>query len=145
MSARTFAVLIGLVYLVAGMVGFLPTMLEPPPANAPPLSVKAYYGYLLGLFPVNFMHNLVHLAIGAWGVASSRRAQAARGFCRALAVIYGALALLGLMPETYTLFGLVPLHGYDVWLHAGTAFLAAIFGWLIPDRSARKSAAAPSP
>jgi hypothetical protein len=26
-------------------------------------------------------------------------------------------------------FGFIPLHGHDVWLHAGTAALAAYFGW----------------
>jgi hypothetical protein len=46
-------------------------------------------------------------------------------------LIFGALAVLGAFPQTQTLFGLVPLHGYDVWLHAGTALVALYFGWVI--------------
>ena len=44
-------------------------------------------------------------------------------------MLYGLLAVLGLIPATNTLFGFVPLHGHDVWLHAGTALIAAYFGW----------------
>jgi hypothetical protein len=50
-------------------------------------------------------------------------------FARALAILYGLLAVLGLIPGLNTLFGMVPLHGHDVWLHAGTAMIAAYFGW----------------
>jgi hypothetical protein len=28
-----------------------------------------------------------------------------------------------------TLFGMLPMHGHDVWLHAATAAAAAYFGW----------------
>jgi hypothetical protein len=28
-----------------------------------------------------------------------------------------------------TLFGMLPIHGHDVWLHAGSAAIAAYFGW----------------
>jgi hypothetical protein len=27
------------------------------------------------------------------------------------------------------MFGLIPLYSHDVWLHAGTAAIAAYFGW----------------
>jgi hypothetical protein len=29
----------------------------------------------------------------------------------------------------YTMFRLTPLFSHDVWLHAGTAIIAAYFGW----------------
>jgi hypothetical protein len=31
------------------------------------------------------------------------------------------------------LFGLTPLFSHDVWLHAGTAVIAAYFGWGLVD------------
>ena len=144
MTVRTFAALVGIAYLVAAMLGFVPMFLEPPPAAAPPLKITAYHGLLLGVFPVNFMHNLAHLAIGAWGVAASRSARGASAFAKALAVIYGILAVMGLMPETHTVFGLVPLYGYDVWLHGATALLAAVFGWLVPASDRNKASSAPA-
>ena len=87
------------------------------------------YGYLLGLFPINLLHNLVHLAIGVWGVLAYRSFPAARLYARGLAVIYGVLTVFGLIPGLNTLFGLTPLFGHDVWLHALTAVIAAWFGW----------------
>lgn len=103
--------------------------MTPPPETAPAVGVTAFYGYLLGLFPINFMHNLVHLAIGAWGIAAARAVGGARAFSKSLAVIYGVLAVMGFIPGLNTMFGLVPLHSHDIWLHAGTALIAAYFGW----------------
>ena len=131
MTTRTFALIIGIAYLAAGALGFVPALLTAPPASGPHVSLTGFYGYLLGLFPVNYMHNLVHLAIGAWGIAAWRSAGGARAYARSLAVIYGALAVLGLFPQTQTMFGLVPIHGHDVWLHAATAIAAAFFGWVV--------------
>ena len=50
-------------------------------------------------------------------------------YARSLAVLYGVLGIMGLIPGLNTLFGLVPLHGHDVWLHLGTAAVAAYFGF----------------
>jgi Domain of unknown function (DUF4383) len=129
MSVRTFALIAGIAYLAAGVLGFIPQLLAPAPANAPQVGITAFYGYLLGLFPVNFLHNLVHLAIGAWGIAASRSVGGARAYSKSLAVIYGILAIMGLIPALNTTFGLIPIHGHDVWLHAVTAAIAAYFGW----------------
>jgi hypothetical protein len=130
MTVRTFALIAGIAYLAVGILGFVPQLLSPPPADAPSLGITAFYGYLLGLFPVNFMHNLVHLAIGAWGIAASRAAGGARAYAKALAIIYGILTIMGVIPGLNTMFGLAPLHGHDVWLHAVTALIAAYFGWI---------------
>jgi hypothetical protein len=131
MTARTFALIIGIAYLAAGVLGFVPMALRAAPDAAPALGVTAFYGYLLGLFPVNFLHSLVHLAIGAWGVAASRSTRGgARAYAKTIAVFYGALAVMGLIPALNTVFGLIPIHGNDVWLHAGTAVIAAYFGWM---------------
>lgn len=143
MTARNFALIIGIVYFVAGVLGFVPPLIFPAPDTAPGIGITAFYGYLLGLFAVNFMHNLVHLAIGAWGIAASRTMGGARAFSKTLAVLYGVLAVMGLIPALNTMFGLAPLHGHDVWLHAGTAALAAYFGWFSTRTEAdvRKAAA----
>jgi hypothetical protein len=82
------------------------------------------------LFPINALHNLVHLAIGAWGLYAFTGFPAARTFARSLAIIYGVLAVIGLIPGLNTVFGLVPLYGHDVWLHAVTALAGGYFGWV---------------
>jgi Domain of unknown function (DUF4383) len=129
MSSSTFALVLGIAYLGAGVLGLIPAALLPPPPDAPPTTVTLLYGYLLGLFPVNILHSAVHLAIGAWGITAWRGMANPKVYARSLALFYGALALMGLIPGMNTLFGMLPMHGHDVWLHAGTAAVAAYFGW----------------
>ena len=129
MSTATFALIFGIAYLGAGLLGLIPAALMPPPADAPPTHFTMLYGYLLGLFPVNVLHSAVHLAIGAWGIAAWRGMSDPQVYARSLAIFYGALALMGTIPGMSTLFGMLPIHGHDVWLHAGTAAVAAYFGW----------------
>lgn len=129
MAVRYFALVVGIVYLGAAAWGFIPGLLSPLPPDAPPLTIRALEGRALGLFPVNVVHSLVHLAIGIWGVVAWRSFDAARVYARGLTIIYGVLGLMGLIPVLHTMFGLAPLYGHDVWLHWGTAAVAAYFGW----------------
>jgi len=132
MSIRAFALMLGLIYVVAGILGFIPGITSLPPPDAPSLTVQNGYGYLLGLFPINVLHNIVHIGIGIWGLLSSNSIPMARRFAVGIAVFYGLLAVMGLFPEAHTLFGFVPLFGHDVWLHAVTAIVAGYFGFLAP-------------
>ena len=132
MTARSFALAAGLAYMLVGALGFLPGITQPPPAGAPDLAVDSGYGYLLGLFPINLLHNLVHLAVGIVGLAAYRSRGGARAFARGLAVFYGLLAVMGVIPGLNTTLGLIPIFGHDIWLHALTALLAAYFGFAVP-------------
>ena len=131
-AVRTFALVVGVAYVGAGVLGFIPGITQPPPPDAPDLAVDAGYGTLLGLFPINVLHNAVHLALGLWGLAASRAFGSSLTYARGLAIIYGVLALMGLVPGLNTTFGMVPIFGHDVWLHALTAVAAAYFGWMAP-------------
>lgn len=128
-ATQTFALLIGAAYILGGFAGFFSSLVQPPPINAPELMAQAGYGYLFGLFPINLLHNAVHLIVGVWGVAAYQSATGARTFARSIAVFYGLLALMGLFPWLQTTFGWIPLFGHDVWLHALTAAIAAYFGF----------------
>lgn len=127
MSTRTFALIFGIVFILAGIAGFVPALVQP--ADGGPMMPGAH-GMLLGLFPVNTLHNIVHLLFGAWGLFASRSAGGAVTYARGVAILYGVLTIAGLIPATYTLFGLVPIYGKDVWLHAALALAAAYFGWV---------------
>lgn len=127
MNASTFASLLGVAFLLAGIAGFFPS---PPPPDALPLTVEQHHGLALGLFPVNILHNVVHLLFGVLGLAAGRGAGiGARGFARLVAVAYGLLTVLGLLPATQTTFGLIPIYGNDVWLHGAIALASAIVGF----------------
>ena len=130
MNARAFALVIGIAFLAAGVLGFVPGAVHPPHPGAPDVRVDTGYGFLFGLFPVNVLHNLVHVIVGIAGVMSYRSLPSAIRFSRGLTIFYGALAVMGLFPGLYTTFGLIPIFGHDVWLHAVTGAIAAYFGWV---------------
>ena len=58
MSTKTAALVFGIVFAVVGFLGFTPA---PPPPDAPPLAIEHGHGMALGIFPVNTVHNVVHL------------------------------------------------------------------------------------
>jgi hypothetical protein len=107
--------------------------LHPPGAGHPDLAVDAMYGDALGIFPVNLLHTLVHLAFGIWGLVAYRSWNAARGYAKAVAIVYAAFVVMGLIPGLNTTFGLVPLFGNDIWLHVLLALPAAYFGFMHRD------------
>lgn len=94
--------------------------------------MPANYGYLIGLFPVNLVHSLYHLAAGLWGLAAFRRPSLMRAYLRAAAVTLGAFTVMGLLLGVNSAFGLMPLYGHDVWLHGLEAAGAAYLGFLAP-------------
>src|SRR5689334_7443003 len=124
MSTTTFALIFGIAFTLAGIAGMFPAALTPPPAEAPATTLNVLHGYLLGLFPVNVLHSVVHLLIGVTGLAAATAEHHARLYARAVAVFYGGLAVMGMLPTLNTVFGLIPIHGHDVWLHLGSAAIA---------------------
>lgn len=129
MRAETFAFFIGIVYFGAGLLGLVPEALRMAPSDAPSTHVAVLHGYLLGLFPVNVVHSGVHVAVGLWGILAGRSIASPKIYARSLAIVFGVLAVMGAIPGLNTLFGLLPLHGHDIWLHGGTAAAAAYVGW----------------
>jgi hypothetical protein len=129
---RTFALVFGIIYLLVGILGFIPGLYTHT-TDMPHPSVENGHGYLMGMFPINILHNIVHLIIGLWGLLASRSVGGARLYAKVLAIAYGLLAILGLIPATNMTFGLIPIHGNDVWLHALSALIAAYFGFVARD------------
>jgi hypothetical protein len=129
MMTRNVVLTIGILYLLVGLAGFVPALSSAPPVGAPTLAADTAYGYLLGLFPVNGLHNLFHLGIGIWALSAYRSLPKSITFSRGLAILYGLLTVMGLIPALNTAFGWIPLFGHDVWLHAATAAIAAYVGY----------------
>lgn len=113
---RAVVGVLGAIYVVVGILGFLG---EPIVTTASHPNMESASGDLLGLFPINVVHNVVHLLIGGillYGFTDVGRAVLV---ARGVAVAYALVGLLGLVaPDT---FGLMPIGGNDVWLHLGTA------------------------
>ncbi len=109
---RTFvqraAQIFGWAFVIIGVLGFLATgvSMEDDPLLAP---------RLLGIFPLNVMHNVVHLLIGVWGIASVGSFSASKAYAIGAGAIYLLLAVLGVFSPD--MFGMVPIGGNDIWLH----------------------------
>lgn len=131
MSAfRRFALIFGIVFLLVGAAGFIPGLTQP--HSHPDVMFTAGLGLVLGLFPVNVLHNFAHLLFGAWGLTASRSDSASRTYGKVVAIAYGLLTVMGLVTamNLHTAFGFVPLYGHDIWLHALLAGVAAYFGFV---------------
>lgn len=126
MKTRYFAMVAGLVYILIGVLGFVPALVTTP-VGQPELVIDQNFGLLLGLFPVNVLHNAVHFLVGIWGVMAYRSFLAARWFAGLTAAVFAGLAVLGFFPVLGTLFGYIPIYGHDIWLHAIFAIAGAYF------------------
>jgi hypothetical protein len=75
-------------------------------------------GQLLGLFQVNSLHNMVHIAVGAAmiaaAIAGTRMARAAN---TAIGAVYLALGVLGLFITGANPLNVIALNGADNGLH----------------------------
>ena len=134
MSTQTFARIWGIIFIIIGIAGFVPGLTTE--HSHPDVTLDAGLGLELGLFPVNVAHNAVHLLFGVWGLVAARSMSAASTYGKVVGVTYGLFAILGLIPtaKLWTTFGLVPLYGHDVWLHALLAAVATYYGFAPHER-----------
>ena len=119
-TVQKVAMVFGVAFLLLAILGFIAPggMVMAPDAGA---------GMLLGMFPINLLHNVVHLIFGIWGLAASRSFSGAKSYAQIGGVIYIVLAVCGwLKPDG---FGLVPLGSNDVWLHAVLGIVLAAVGF----------------
>ncbi len=128
MNTRKFALIIGVLYLALGIFGFIPNLLAAPDPNYD-LKLATGYGDIFGFLPTNILHNIVHLIVGAWGIASYKTYNNARGYSQAMTILYAVIAIAGLIPGLNTMFGYMPIYGNNVWLNGLVAMLSAYFGF----------------
>lgn len=115
--ARQFAIVFGAVYVLTGILGFI----LPSP--------------LLGLFGVNVLHNIVHLAVGGLWLAAAfggiLGADSSRKASQIIGVVYLLVAILGfVLPDLMN--QLLVINTADNFLHLGTAALALYIGFMGP-------------
>lgn len=129
-TLRKFALVFGIVFLAVGVAGFIPGITQP--HDHPDVMFKTGLGLVLGLFAVNVLHNLAHLLFGVWGLAASRSDAGSRAYGKGVGIAYAVLTVMGLLPmmNLHTTFGLVPLYGHDIWLHAALSAGGLYFGFV---------------
>lgn len=142
MAVRYCALIIGILFLLVGLAGFVPALTSIPgtTASSVPLdeATNAYnagFSYVFGLFPTNLLHNIVHILVGILGIVAYTSLGSARLFNRGFAIAYILLAIMGLLPFAKTTFGLMPIFGNNVWFNALTAAITAYFGFVQPTQT----------
>lgn len=128
--AQWLALVIGVVYILVGILGFFVTGFD---GFAEPDGEL-----LLGIFEVNPLHNIVHLLIGAAGVALWNTLPRARLYGWLLAIGYGATFVFGLfVASSDEPANFLALNVADNWLHLLSALAGlAIALWPADDRGA---------
>lgn len=120
MNAKMAAIVIGIVFVLVGLLGFV---------NDP----------VLGLFDVNPLHNLIHLISGIVLLAGAYSSLGSSMALKIIGVVYALVAVLGffLVDADGMLLGLIPINTPDQWLHVVLAvvILAAAFGLPDDDRA----------
>ena len=114
--ANMAATWFGAILLVVGILGFIPGITQ---MNSNGVN------YLLGLFAVNGVHNLVHILTGVVALAAglSGRTDYARAFFLAFGIFYALVTVIGFIQGT-TFLGLFPINGWDNALHVAITIVS---------------------
>lgn len=112
---RTFAILFGIAFIFSGVAGFIPSFMP--------------NGFLFGLFEVNTMHNLFHIASGVIAIMCATSTRSSRLFFQVFGVLYALLAIVGFLRNGDFSFMMMHMNMADNFLHLGIAVVALFLGF----------------
>lgn len=125
-SGQRFAVVVGAVYVLIGLWGFLETGFD---------DVVATTDETLLVFGVNPLHNAVHVLLGAVWLVGSRTPSLARSVNLGLGSVLGLVTVLGLV-GLLRFLAIGSLADPDNFLHLVTAAAALYVGSADSERAA---------
>ena len=120
--AQKLAWLFGIVFLLVGILGFIPGITEDAPGS---FAGEDSEGSLLGVFQTSILHNLAHLAFGV-GILAARKHATALTYLLVSGVAYAVLFLIGILGEMDWL----PADDTDDWLHLALA-IGLLGAWFV--------------
>lgn len=142
MIPQRFALIGGIVMLALGAIALVPGF-SSYPTELPILALNTSYGLFLDLVPMNILTKIALIAFGIWGILASQAKNtslpASINFSRWVMMAFGALAVLGIIPQTNTLAGYWPLFGAHIAVSAIFAVLGAYFGYALPRKAAMEN------
>lgn len=107
---------LGVILTLVGILGFIP-------------GITSDSGMLLGIFAVDTLHNVIHLATGILGIIAARMgASQAAMFAKIFGVVYALVTIVGLV-QGDTVVGLFGVNMADNILHLLLAILFLYAGF----------------
>ena len=114
--ARAYALGIGAVLVVAGILGFF--------YEGEFTDDKSVRDGVFGILDVNGWHNVVHIATGLLGLAMGRTAAGARTYALLLGTVYLVVAFWGfIIGDGDSILSIIPVNTEDNVLHLAIALL----------------------
>lgn len=127
---KNFALYFGIVLTAVGALGFVP-------------GITDESGALLGIFHVDALHNIIHLATGILGIlVGTMWASHAGLYFKVFGVVYGLVAVLGLV-QGDSVLGLIAVNMADNVLHVAIAAIALYVGFGMKEEGAPGISSAP--
>jgi hypothetical protein len=131
------AVVVGIAFVLVGALGFAPLITTD--RDAMELAGHESHAHLFGIFQVSVLHNVLHLALGAAGLAFARTPVAARAYLLAGGAAYLVLSAYGAVVDRGAQANVVPLNAADDWLHLVLGLGMIALGVVLGRRSAARS------
>lgn len=121
MTLTNLAKVFGAVFLLIGVMGFVP-------------GVTTDEGLLLGIFKVSGLHNVIHILSGVAALLAAKSEDHAKTYFWVFGPVYAVIALVGWL-QGDTVLGLIDVNTADNWLH--TVLAAALLGVALTVKPAR--------
>ena len=136
---QSAALLVGLVFLLVGILGFIPGITT----NYDDLKFAGHNSdaQLLGIFDTSILHNIVHLLFGIAGIALARTWEGARTYLLGGGLIYLVLFVYGLIFHGENGGNWIPVNWADNILHLALGAGMIGLGLLGSERSRQPAAA----
>lgn len=123
-NARSAAILFGVVFVLVGILGYVPNPIVGPNA----------------IFVTNGTHNLIHIVSGIVLLAGAYSSLGPSLALKIIGIVYGLVAVLGFAMMNDMMLGMVAMNAADRWLHVVLAAVILIAGFGLSDQA--KTAAA---
>ena len=116
MTAKLAAIVLGIVFVLVGLLGFV---------NNP----------VLGLFAVNTSHNLIHIISGLVLLAGAYSSLGSGLALKIVGIVYALIAIIGFFMVSVDgmLLGFITMNDADKWLHVVLAVVILAAGFGLPD------------
>lgn len=137
MNPRRFALIGGIVLMAVGILSLIPNLVGSA-ETLPALYVQNSYGLFLNYLPMNVLNKALLIVVGAFGIvaANLKFNSLPRSilWSRVVMVAMAIVTVLGLIPQTNTLFGYAPLFGGMIVFNAIWAVLGAYYGFYLTSK-----------